>query len=189
MVRGIARRDRLLRQYVMIRDAMPSELAEVGQVRLAAYRSGGHLPRASGYTPTLAALGTAGDGQVLVAVDGGQVLGTVMLQSWPHAEEVAAGPGEAVIRALAVAPGGHGRGVGRALLTAVIDRARGINVRHLVLCTQPGMRAAQHLYEQAGFTRLPDRDWSPGGGKILLAYGMYLAARDPAGARGASCVD
>ena len=37
------------------------------------------------------------------------------------------------------------------------------------------MRAAQHLYHQAGFGRLPDRDWSPRPGVTLLAYGLALA--------------
>ncbi len=37
------------------------------------------------------------------------------------------------------------------------------------------MRAAHHLYTRAGFGRLPDRDWSPEAGLILLAYGLVLA--------------
>jgi hypothetical protein len=37
------------------------------------------------------------------------------------------------------------------------------------------MRAAHHLYAEAGFSRLPDRDWSPEPGAILLAYGQVLA--------------
>jgi hypothetical protein len=37
------------------------------------------------------------------------------------------------------------------------------------------MQAAHQLYERAGFSRLPDRDWYPVPGKILLAYGLILA--------------
>ena len=85
------------------------------------------------------------------------------------------GPTEAEVRALAVAPEAQGRGVGRVLLHAVIDRAAGHGVRHLVLCTQPGMAAARHLYRSAGFIRLPDRDWSPVPGFTLIAYGRVLA--------------
>jgi ribosomal protein S18 acetylase RimI-like enzyme len=102
-----------------------------------------------------------------------------MLRTWPHAEQVVTGPDEAEVRALAVAPAGQGRGTGRALLRAVIDRAARQGVRHLVLCTQPEMRAAHHLYEQAGFRRLPDRDWSPTAGVSLLAYGLHLPAAVP----------
>jgi hypothetical protein len=56
----------------------------------------------------------------------------------------------------------------------VIDRALSEGVRTLVLLTQPEMRAAHHLYEEAGFGRLPDRDWSPEPGLTLLAYGKHL---------------
>jgi ribosomal protein S18 acetylase RimI-like enzyme len=115
---------------------------------------------------------------VLVAVDpdGGPPLGTVMLQSWPNAGHVVKGPGEGEIRALAVRPDAQHAGVGRALLRAVIDRAGCDGIRHLLLCTQPDMKTAQHLYEEAGFSRLPERDWSPEPDEPLLAYGLLLGA-------------
>ena len=99
-----------------------------------------------------------------------------MLQRWPEGGQVVASQDEAEIRALAVSPEGQGRGTGRTLLRAAIERAEGAGVRNLVLLTQPDMRAAQHLYYQAGFRRLPDRDWSPRPGVTLLAYGLPLAA-------------
>jgi ribosomal protein S18 acetylase RimI-like enzyme len=58
----------------------------------------------------------------------------------------------------------------------VIERAVRAGVRHLVLLTQPDMRAAQHVYQRAGFRRLRDRDWSPAPGVTLLAYGLDLTA-------------
>jgi ribosomal protein S18 acetylase RimI-like enzyme len=163
---------------VQIRDAGPGELAAAGDLRIAAYVGGGHLPPDSGYLATLRRLGAAGDGQVLVAVtDDGQIAGTVMLQRAPHAGEVVRAADEAEIRALAVAPDRQGRGIGRALLRAVIDRAAGAGIRQLVLCTEPSMRTAHRLYAEAGFTRLPDRDWSPAPGVTLLAYGLDLSGR------------
>ena len=106
-------------------------------------------------------------------MDGGLILGTVMLQLWPDAGHVVRGPGDAEIRALAVAPEARGRGVGPALLRAVIDRARACGVRHLLLCTLPAMLAAQHLYTEAGFRRMPERDWLPrtGGNPAGLRVG------------------
>ncbi len=80
------------------------------------------------------------------------------------------GPHEAEIRALAVRPRAQGRGIGRELLYRVMRRAAELGVPRLVLCTEPEMRAAHHLYEQAGFTRLPERDWSPAPGVTLLVY-------------------
>jgi ribosomal protein S18 acetylase RimI-like enzyme len=88
---------------------------------------------------------------------------------------MARGPGEAEVRALAVDPHARGRGIGAALVTAVVERAARRGIRQLVLLTLPEMRAAHHLYTQAGFRRLPDRDWSPRPGAILLAYGLVLA--------------
>jgi ribosomal protein S18 acetylase RimI-like enzyme len=158
----------------MVRDALPAELPAIGDLRVTAYAAQGFLSDGSHYTDTLRGLGRAGDGQVLAAVDGEEILGTVMLQEWPHAGHVVRGPGEAEVRALAVAPGAQGRGVGRALLQAVTDRAFRRGVHHLVLCTQPEMSAAQHLYKAAGFRRLPDRDWCPVPGFTLLAYGREL---------------
>jgi len=106
--------------------------------------------------------------------DGERIVGTIMLQMWPNCGPVVAGPDEAEIRALAVRPQVQGQGVGRQLLIRLIERASGLGVRHLVLCTEPGMRAAHRLYEQAGFVRLPERDWSPAPEVALLVYGLRL---------------
>jgi len=168
---------------VIVRDARPDELAEAGEIRVAAYVADGFMSPDSGYAPTLRALGLDGNGAVLVAVaqdEDGPILGTVMLQPWPHAGQVVAGRDEAEIRALAVIPEARGRGIGDALLRAVIKHAAQQGVRHLVLLTQPEMLAAQRLYRRAGFRRLPDRDWSPAPEVTLLAYGLALAD-DPAG--------
>lgn len=159
---------------VHIRPALPSELPAIGDLRVAAYQADGFLAPPSTYADALRALGTDDDGDVLAAVDDGAVVGTVMLQPWPHAGEIARGPDEAEIRALAVAPQARGRGAGKALLAATVELAAGRGVRHLVLLTLPGMRSAQHLYQAAGFRRLPGRDRSPHPGLILLAYGLLL---------------
>ena len=161
---------------MVIRDVYPGELAEIGELRLAAYWADGFLTPESSYALRLRELGSDGLGVVLVAVesDSGPPLGTVMLQSWPHAGQVVQGPGEGEIRALAVRHEARGAGVGRALLAAVIDRAAREGIRHLLLSTQPDMKAAQHLYAEAGFIRLPERDWSPEPGDPLLAFGMQI---------------
>ncbi len=177
-------RSRGLDDAVIVRDARPGELAEVGRIRVTAYLAGGHLSPDSAYAPVLRDLGTADDGTVLVAVadqddgdgdhTGGRILGTVMLQSWPDAGQVVTGEGEAEIRALAVPPEGQGSGTGSALLRAVIERAARTGVRHLLLFTQPDMLTAQHMYRREGFLRIPGRDWSPVPGFTLLAYGLRL---------------
>ena len=169
---------------MIVREALPGELAEVGEIRVSAYLAGGHMPADSAYAPVLRALGTAGDGTVLVAVadrgDGhddesnARILGTIMFQRVQDGGQLVSGEDEAEIRALAVTPEGQGKGTGNALLQATIERAGRAGVRNLVLLTQPDMRAAQHLYQKAGFRRLPERDWSPRPGITLLAYGLTL---------------
>jgi ribosomal protein S18 acetylase RimI-like enzyme len=167
-------------------------MAEVGAVRVATYQAGGFLSAGSGYASALRDLGADGNGDVLVAVvranadragpaaaavaaaDAERVVGTIMLQCWPHAGQVVTGPDEAEIRALAVRPDKQGQSIGRDLLQHALDRAIGLGVRHLVLCTLPEMRAAHRLYERAGFVRLPERDWSPAPGVTLLVYGLNL---------------
>ena len=121
-----------------------------------------------------AADGHAADGETGPAE---RIIGTIMLQQWPYAGE--AGPGEAEIRALAVRPEVQGQGVGRILLRLLLQRACELGIRHLVLCTEPTMRVAHRLYEQEGFIRLPERDWSPAPGTTLLVYGMRLNATAP----------
>ena len=160
---------------MLVRNADPSEFGAVGDIRVTAYKAGGHMPADSQYAPTLRGLGMDGDGQILVATDDdGEIAGTVMLQRGPNGGELIRAPDEAEIRALAVLPGRQGSGTGSALLQAVIDLAVTSGVTHLLLFTQPSMRAAQRLYQQAGFTRLADRDWSPVPGVNLLAYGLLL---------------
>jgi len=172
---------------VIIRTALPTELPEIGDIRVAAYRADGFLSPASQYAATLHALGHDGNGDVLVAVtDDGQLLGTVMLEYWPNQGGAMHGPGEAEIRALAVRPAARGQGAGNALLTAVIEHAVARGVEHLVLATLPAMRTAHRMYEKAGFTRLPERDWAPGDAQSrdsLMVFGLRLKAspHDPSG--------
>jgi ribosomal protein S18 acetylase RimI-like enzyme len=143
-------------------------------MRVTAYVADGFMSAGSSYAPRLRALGTNGDGEILVAEIAGQLAGTVMLQLAAHQNQLVRAPDEAEIRALAVAPAARRQGTGRALLNAVITRAAEHGIRHLVLCTQIEMVPARRLYTEAGFGRLADRDWSPAPGVTLIAYGLPL---------------
>jgi len=103
-----------------------------------------------------------------------RVIGTIMLQRWPNAGQVVDGPDDAEIRALAVRAEAQGSGVGTELLDRLIERAKEMGIRELVLCTKPEMMAAHRLYERAGFRRRPERDWSPVPGTTLLVYDLRL---------------
>lgn len=164
--------------HVIIRDARPDEHAAVGELRVSAYRALGLLPEGSEYAETLRGFGFDSDYTVLVAVDetDDSVLGTVTLEPFDPASELAQDDTEADVRAFAVASQAQGKGVGRKLLLAVIERAEKRGLRRLRLCTQPAMRAAQHLYAATGFSRTPELDFSPAPGLTLQAYELDVPA-------------
>lgn len=164
-------------RYVIIRDARASEYPLVGELRVAAYEALGLLPEGEGYVQTLRGFGFDEECTVLVAVDeaDGGILGTITLEPFGPSSELARDETEADLRAFAVAPAAQGRGVGRLLLLAAIEAAAKRGVRRLRLCTRPPMKAAQHLYAQAGFTRTPELDFEPLPGVPLRAYELPLA--------------
>lgn len=126
-----------------------------------------------------AAVGAADAGGTTVRSGGppspGELLGSVafVTADSPYAE--LAGPGEAEFRMLAVDPGARGEGVGEALVHACLDRAAGLGLERLVLCSHPRMAVAHRLYGRLGFERIPERDWEPLPGLSLLAYAREFA--------------
>jgi GNAT superfamily N-acetyltransferase len=161
----------------MIRDARPDERAAVGELRVSAYRALGLLSDADAYAETLRRFGFGGDCTVLVAVDDdASILGTITLEPFEAASELAQDDTEADIRAFAVAAQAQGKGVGRRLLLAVIERAEKQGLRRLRLCTNPAMAAAQHLYAATGWARTPELDFSPVATLTLRAYELDLPA-------------
>jgi ribosomal protein S18 acetylase RimI-like enzyme len=161
---------------VIIRDARPEEYPAVGELRVAAYQALGLLPEGSPYAGTLRGFGFGGDCAVLVATDPPDdgILGTITLEPFGPASELAKNATEADLRAFAVAPQAQGRGVGRQLLLAAIERADQRGMGRLRLCTRPPMEAAQHLYAGAGFSRTPELDFEPMPGLPLRAYELAL---------------
>ncbi|MFB9235330.1 GNAT family N-acetyltransferase [Plantactinospora siamensis] len=168
---------------VLVRAAVPGDFAEIARVSVAAYEADGQLPGKHGYERKLTDVpARAAAGELLVAVDAaGSVLGSVtfVLPGSPYAQ--LAGPGEAEFRMLAVDPAAQGRGAGAALVTACLDRAAAAGCAGVVICVRSFSAPAQRLYARFGFTRLPDRDWSPAPDVDLLALRLALpvAARQP----------
>lgn len=151
----------------------------MGELRVSAYRALGLLSDTDGYAETLRRFGFDGDCTVLVAVDDvdDSILGTITLEPYDPASELAQDETEADVRAFAVAAQAQGKGVGRRLLLAAIEHAEKRGLRRLRLCTQPAMRAAQHLYAATGFSRTPELDFSPVANLTLRAYELHLPAR------------
>ena len=119
--------------------------------------------------------GRADRADLLVARDGdGTVVGSVALVLSGDFGEITRSDDEAAFRMLVVDPSVQGRGVGQALVEACLERARAAGKRLMVLSTAPPMTSAHRLYERLGFTRLPERDWSPAPGIDLRVYALPL---------------
>jgi ribosomal protein S18 acetylase RimI-like enzyme len=166
-----------------IRAVRPDDYERLGELTAAAYLDDGLLDYGAA-DPYLAVLRDVGrraeHAEVLVAVDdAGTVLGGVAFVGAPGPFADVAREGEAEFRTLAVSPEGRGRGIGTALVRACIDRSRALGRCRVVLSTQPMMHAAHRVYERFGFTRAPERDWSPIDTLTLLVYELELeTARD-----------
>lgn len=90
----------------------------------------------------------AAGGDVLVARDcTAGVVGCVALEP--------AGDGVFELSKMAVAPAQRGRGIGRRLLAAAIERARALGASSLFLGSNRRLTAAVALYESAGFKHVP----------------------------------
>ena len=157
---------------VEIRPPRPEEYAAAGEVTVQAYAVDGHLVDGIGYDVELRDVARrVRQAEGLVAVDDtGAVLGTVTVVRPESEYAEVSRPGELEFRMLAVAPSARGRGIGEALTRAVLDRARALGARKVVLSSQEGMRGAHRLYERLGFTRLPERDWQVLPHVTLIAY-------------------
>ncbi|OMI39711.1 GNAT family N-acetyltransferase [Streptomyces sparsogenes] len=93
-------------------------------------------------------------GDVLLAREpgSGTVVGCVALLAYPDAV--------LELAKMAVAPAAQGRGIGRQLIAAAIDRAQALGGARLFLGTNSRLAPAIHLYEEAGFVRI-SRDRCP----------------------------
>jgi ribosomal protein S18 acetylase RimI-like enzyme len=166
-----------------IRPVRPEEYEPLGDLTVAAYHAIPYrMPHQDIYDVQLRDVARrATTSCVLAAVTpAGELLGGVTYVSGPddpYSEELQ--EGEAGIRMLAVDPARQGRGVGRALTTACLDRARSEGRRRIVLHTGTWMPVAVHLYEGLGFSRVPEIDFSPAPGIELMAYALDLDGGDP----------
>lgn len=170
---------------VTVRDARVEDHEAIARLTLDSYIDGGHIDPADLYIENLADVTTrARHGRVLVGVvpaeeapggagpgggpgkvGGGTgpravVAGSVVLSLPGMPMSETSRQGELEFRMLAVDPRIQRRGVARALVRAVIDRAEQLEgIEAVVLTTMVTMTGAHRLYESEGFVRVPERDW------------------------------
>lgn len=161
---------------IAVRQARPEDVDRAGQIAVQAYVADGLLDNADGYETHLRdAADRAVNAELLVAVDEhGTVLGSVTVARFGTRYAQVAEDGELEFRMLSTAVEARGRGVGELLTRAVLDRARELGCRRVVLCMAEENLKARRLYARLGFTRLPERDWAPVPGLRLLAYGLEV---------------
>lgn len=162
---------------IEVREVRPDEYAALGDLTVAAYVAVGEVGHPEYLEHVRDVASRAAVCPVLVAVDGsGKILGGVTYvpgPGTPYSEIETAD--EAGFRMLAVDPAAQGRGVGRRLVEACIERARLDGRRGMVLMTRPFMTAAHRLYLSLGFRRAPERDWWPAPDVDLLAFVRTLS--------------
>ena len=157
-----------------VQPARPEDFAAIAELTVAVYVDGGLA--SPDYAPELADVeGRASRADLLVVRDpAGRVVGSVALVLKGDFGNVTTSDEEAAFRMLVVDPAAQGRGIGELLVRTCLDRARAAGKRRMVLSTDPLMTAAHLLYQRLGFTRLPERDWSPAPGVDLMVYARQL---------------
>jgi len=154
-----------------IRPAAPSEYDEIGELCVTSYSAGGHLDPDDDYAHTLRdAAARAASAEVLVAYRDGSIVGTVTICPVGSTfSEIGQGK-ESEFRFLAVAPRAWRTGVGEALVTACEARAVERGAPAHVICVIDKNAGGHRFYQRLGFSRMPERDWTPVEGVFLQAY-------------------
>jgi GNAT superfamily N-acetyltransferase len=159
-----------------IREAGPAEFEAIGELVVDAYRDIGETDETY-YAELRDVAARAARVPVLVAVDeaSGRLLGTITYVPGPGPYHEGEFGDAASFRMLAVEADARGRGVGRALVEACLERARVDGRSAIGIYTRPFMTEAHRMYERLGFQRAPELDWEFDTDDWLMAYRIELA--------------
>jgi GNAT superfamily N-acetyltransferase len=146
-----------------IRLARPDEYDELGRLLLRSYATIPGLDADPEHMTKLADVaGRARDTETLTAIVEGRLAGVATYVPGPDTSMSEFNdPDAAGIRALAVDPDHHRRGIGRALTVACVDLARSAGKHRVILHTSQYQQAAHAMYQRMGFRRERALDWDP----------------------------
>lgn len=163
----------------MIRDALPGELDAVSRLLRDAYLEyERYMPPQAWQTylqDIMDVRGRLDTSELIVAELDGKLAGAVTLfsnasrstgEGWPE--------GWAGVRLLAVHPTYRGQGIGRALMEECLRRCRTRGIATVGLHTTSVMDTARRMYEKMGFARVPEFDFQPRPGVVVMAYRLDL---------------
>lgn len=163
---------------LVIRPAVEADYPHIARITVASYLDAGHFDDPNHeylqFVQQVAARHAAAE--ILVAERDGVVIGSVTLVRPGSEYADIALEGELEFRMLVIDPAVQRTGAGRALLNAVIARAREIEDVHTVSLTTGGhWVAARALYEADGFHHASERDWYvPNTEIVLVVYTLAL---------------
>jgi GNAT superfamily N-acetyltransferase len=164
----------MTKQEYTVRNARPEEFEQIGALMVQVYSKLEGFPRISeqpDYYKMLANVGALTNNPgtaLLVAVNGEDSIGGAVVYfnemkyygsgGTATREENAAG-----FRLLAVDPAIRGKGIGKQLANECIKKARENKLGQVIIHTTMAMQTAWKMYEQMGFKRSEDLDFSQQG--------------------------
>jgi GNAT superfamily N-acetyltransferase len=174
MRQGKAKSDSLV-----IRDALPEELDAVSRLLRAAFQQYADSIPGEAWQFYLQDIvdvrGRLVESGLIVARLGGRLAGTISLYLNPAKSSEGGWPeGWAALRLLGVHPVYRGRGIGRALMEECFQRCRSAGIAQVGLHTTAIMDVARRMYEKMGFVRVPEYDFHPRPGVVIMAYRLDL---------------
>lgn len=98
----------------------------------------------------------AGTGEIIVAEDGGEIVGAVIYVGPNQPKPAFFDPAWPIIRMLVVDPAARGKGIGRQLTEECLRRAERDRSPVIALHTTPIMAVALPMYLRMGFVRVGD---------------------------------
>lgn len=155
---------------ITVRQATEADFDDIRRITRDAYLSAGYLEADDPYVKELENVeDRAANALVWVAELDGRVAASTAITFAGQPYTDIAVEGELEFRMLAVDPALQRGGVGRALVSAVVEYARSLDGVHAVsLTSMTPMTRAHALYRSMGFERVPERDWIVPNTDILL---------------------